>query len=98
MPVLLLQFVLVALVGYFWGSIPSGYWMGKFLRGHDFDIRDYGSHKIGFTNVLRTLGTFPAGVVLVLDLSKGLVPVILAQHISVLNAEGWGPALAGMLA
>ena len=48
--------VLIALIGYLWGSIPAGYWMGKLLRGKDFDIRNYGSHKTGMTNVLRTLG------------------------------------------
>ena len=59
MPIIV-QLVLVAIIAYLWGSIPAGYWMGKLLRGKDFDIRDYGSHKIGATNVLRTLGKGPA--------------------------------------
>ena len=42
------QLLLMAVIGYLWGSIPAGYWMGKLLRGKDFDIRAYGSHKIGW--------------------------------------------------
>jgi glycerol-3-phosphate acyltransferase PlsY len=67
MPGLLGQLLLAGLIGYLWGSIPAGYWMGKLLRGKDFDIRDYGSHKIGATNVLRTLGRIPAIIVKPLD-------------------------------
>src|SRR5579885_496384 len=77
MPVVL-QLVLDALIGYIWGSIPAGYWMGKLLKGKDFDIRAYGSHKIGATNVLRTLGKVPALIVLIFDLSKGVLPTLLA--------------------
>ena len=76
MPIIILQVVLIALIGYVWGSIPAGYWMGKMLRGKDFDIRDYGSHKIGATNVLRTLGKGPAAIVFVFDLTKGILPDI----------------------
>ena len=70
MPIIV-QLVLVAIIAYLWGSIPAGYWMGKLLRGKDFDIRDYGSHKIGATNVLRTLGKGPAAFVFLFDISKG---------------------------
>ena len=98
MPVIFLQLVLVALIGYLWGSIPAGYWMGKLVRGKDFDIRDYGSHKIGATNVLRTLGKWPAAIVFLFDLSKGLLPTFLALMIPFFFVGGWGPALAGLAA
>jgi len=98
MPVVLLQGVLIALIGYLWGSIPAGYWMGKLLRGKNFDIRDYGSHKIGSTNVLRTLGRGPAGVVFVFDLSKGILPTLLALHVAFFYLGQWGPAIAGLCA
>lgn len=98
MPVIFLQLVLVALIGYIWGSIPAGYWMGKLLRGKNFDIRDYGSHKIGATNVLRTLGKWPAAIVFLFDLSKGLLPTFLALMIPFFFVSGWGPALAGLAA
>ena len=98
MPVIVLQLVLIALLGYLWGSIPAGYWMGKLLRGKDFDVRDYGSHKIGATNVLRTLGKWPAAIVFVFDLSKGLLPTLVAMLVPFFFVGGWGPALAGLAA
>ena len=94
----LLELVLIALIGYIWGSIPSGYWMGKLLRGKHFDIRDYGSHKIGATNVLRTLGKVPAAIVFVSDLSKGMLPTLLALLVPFFFVGGWGPAVAGLAA
>ena len=98
MPVSFLGLVLSALIGYLWGSIPSGYWMGKLLRGKQFDIRDYGSRKIGATNVLRTLGKGPAAIVFVFDLSKGLLPTLLALFVPFFYVGGWGPAIAGLAA
>ena len=98
MPIILMQIVLIAIIGYLWGSIPSGYWMGKLLRGKDFDIRSYGSHKTGATNVRRTLGNGPAAVVLVFDLSKGVGPVLIATLIPFFFLSGWGPTVAGIAA
>jgi glycerol-3-phosphate acyltransferase PlsY len=93
-----LGLILIALIGYLWGSIPSGYWMGKLLRGKDFDIRDYGSHKTGATNVLRTLGKGPAAIVFAVDLSKGVGPTLLATLIPFFYLSGWGPTIAGLTA
>ena len=98
MPVILLQVVLIALIGYLWGSIPAGYWMGKLLRGKDFDIRAYGSHKIGATNVLRTMGKGPAAIVFVFDLTKGILPTLLALVVPFFYIGQWGPAIAGLCA
>jgi glycerol-3-phosphate acyltransferase PlsY len=91
---MIISLIITAIVAYLWGSLPSGYWMGKALRGKDFDIRQYGSHKIGATNVQRTLGTAPAIIVLLLDISKGIFPAFLAMHVSVFQAEGWGILVA----
>ena len=97
---ILIQLVLIAIIGYLWGSIPAGYWMGKLLRGKDFDIRAYGSHKIGATNVLRTLGKVPAVIVFVFDLSKGVGPTLLASLFFYGSGWGlgWGPTVAGLAA
>ena len=95
---IIVSLVLIAIIGYLWGSIPSGYWMGKLLRGKDFDIRDYGSKKTGATNVRRTLGNGPAIVVLIVDLSKGIGPALLARYVPALNGAGWGIAVAGATA
>ncbi len=95
---IVVSLVLIAIIGYLWGSIPSGYWMGKLLRGKDFDIREYGSKKTGATNVRRTLGNGPAIVVIIVDLSKGIGPALLARYVPLFNGAGWGIAVAGMTA
>jgi glycerol-3-phosphate acyltransferase PlsY len=90
--------VITAIVAYLWGSLPAGYWMGKLLRGRDYDIRAYGSHKIGATNVQRTLGTVPAIIVFFLDISKGIGPALLATYVPFFQGAGWGILLAGLCA
>jgi glycerol-3-phosphate acyltransferase PlsY len=97
MPIIV-QLVLIGIIGYLWGSIPAGYWMGKLIKGKDFDIRAYGSHKIGATNVLRTLGRVPALIVLIFDLFKGIGPTLIATLIPVFYGAGWGPTVAGLAA
>ena len=68
----MIMFLLLTLMAcYLLGSIPSGYLLGKGLRG--IDVRDFGSGNIGFTNVLRVIGALPAIIVLVMDMSKGIV-------------------------
>lgn len=71
------QFAAIAVLGYLCGSIPSGLWIGKLLRG--IDIREYGSGKTGFTNTVRTLGVGPAVLVLLIDVAKGGLPVLVAK-------------------
>ncbi len=90
--------VLITIIGYLWGSLPSGYWMGMLLRGRHFDIRNYGSHKMGATNVRRVLGNIPAAIVFVLDLSKGIGPALLAIFIPFFHGMGWGITAAGLAA
>ncbi|MFM7381487.1 MAG: glycerol-3-phosphate 1-O-acyltransferase PlsY [Microcystaceae cyanobacterium] len=58
------------LVAYLFGSIPTGYWAGKLLKG--IDIRQEGSGSTGATNVLRTLGKVPGIAVLSIDILKGM--------------------------
>src|SRR6266550_8586673 len=60
--------MLIALVAYMLGSIPTGYLVA---RAKGVDIRTVGSGNIGATNVFRILGR-PAGIfVLVFDGLKG---------------------------
>lgn len=66
-------------MGYVIGSTPIGWMAGK-MKG--IEIRDHGSGNIGATNVLRTLGK-PVGItVLVLDIVKGLLPVLIAIQLT----------------
>ena len=97
MPIIV-QLMLIGIIGYLWGSIPAGYWIGKLIRGKDFDIRAYGSHKIGMTNVQRTLGWGPALIVLIFDLLKGFGPTLIATLVPFFYGAGWGPTVAGLAA
>ena len=64
-------------IAYLLGSMPSGYLAGRLLQG--IDIREHGSKSTGATNVLRTLGKWPALAVLVVDVLKGTAAIIFAR-------------------
>ena len=68
-----------ALLGYAFGSIPFGLLIAKL--GGKGDIRSIGSGNIGATNVLRTGSKGLAAATLLLDLAKGLVPVLIAWNL-----------------
>src|SRR5579862_9371458 len=85
-------------IAYLLGSTPTGYLAGKLLKG--IDIREHGSKSTGATNVLRTLGKWPALVVLIVDVLKGAGAIIVARWLyTVLSAlpptafdlQIWGP-------
>ena len=59
------------------GSIPWGYVAGKTSLG--IDLRTVGSGGTGATNVLRTLGARASALVALLDILKGVLPVIIAK-------------------
>src|SRR5213083_289851 len=64
-------------IAYLFGATPTGYLAGKLLRG--IDIREHGSKSTGATNVLRTLGKWPALVVLLVDVLKGAAAIVFAR-------------------
>jgi acyl phosphate:glycerol-3-phosphate acyltransferase len=64
-------------IAYLFGSMPTGYLAGKLLKG--IDIREHGSRSIGATNVLRTLGKWPALVVLLVDVLKGAGAIVFVR-------------------
>ena len=64
-------------IAYLFGSIPTGYLAGRLLKG--VDIRELGSKSTGATNVLRTLGKWPALVVLLIDVLKGAAAIVFAR-------------------
>jgi acyl phosphate:glycerol-3-phosphate acyltransferase len=65
--------VLLAMISYLLGSFPTGYLLGRLLKG--IDIREQGSGSTGATNVLRTLGKGPGAAVLVVDVLKGILAI-----------------------
>lgn len=63
--------VILVIICYFIGSIPFSFIFSRFLGG--VDIRTKGSHNVGATNVLRSLGWQVALAALLGDVSKGLI-------------------------
>lgn len=100
----------VGVMAYLLGSIPTGYWAGKLLRG--IDIREHGSRSTGATNVLRTLGKGPALAVFLIDVLKGVMAIALTRWLyaqpsmavavpSGVELQSWAPwmvTLAGLMA
>ena len=74
------QYLLIVPLVYIMGSIPWGYMITRVRQG--VDIREYGSGRIGTSNVLRTAGLRPATLVLALDCSKGVLAVLLARVVA----------------
>jgi len=67
--------ILITAFAYVAGSIPFGVLIGRLYK---VDITQAGSKNIGATNVLRTLGPFPASLVFAGDFLKGALPTYLA--------------------
>ena len=64
-------------IAYLLGSTPTGYLAGRLLKG--IDIREHGSKSTGATNVLRTLGKWPALAVLLVDVLKGVAAIVFVR-------------------
>ena len=62
----------VSLIGYLFGSLPTGHLVGRFLG---VDISKHGSGNIGATNVLRVLGRRWGYLVFFIDTLKGFLAV-----------------------
>ena len=65
----------IILISYLFGSIPSGYILTKYFS--KIDITKEGSGNIGATNVLRSGSKKLAIITLLLDASKGIIPIII---------------------
>ena len=61
------------LAAYLLGSTPTGFVLGKVLKG--IDIREYGSGNTGATNVFRVIGKGAGTTALAIDLVKGILAV-----------------------
>ena len=87
------QYALLLPLAYLIGALPWGY-VALYLR-RGIDIRDYGSGRTGVSNALRTAGYRIAGLVLLLDLAKGIAAVLLAR---LLVGDAAAEVAAGLLA
>lgn len=65
--------------GYLFGSVPTGYLIGKAVKG--IDIRQYGSGNVGATNVFRVVGWKWGLFVLFVDAAKGWLAVFLLPSV-----------------
>ena len=64
--------LLMIVLAYLIGSIPSSVWVGRYF---DIDIRDYGSGNAGATNTYRVLGPKWGTIVMIADMLKGIAAV-----------------------
>lgn len=68
--------VLLIIVAYLIGSIPTSVWVSKYF--FNIDIRDYGSGNAGATNTYRVLGKKWGTLVMAVDMIKAIAAVKLA--------------------
>jgi glycerol-3-phosphate acyltransferase PlsY len=71
--------ILLLILAYLIGSIPTSVWVSKSLFG--FDIREYGSGNAGATNAYRLLGPKWGTFVMIADMLKAIVAVKLAYFL-----------------
>lgn len=69
------MYIIVIILAYLLGSIPSGLIVGKVFYGKD--IREHGSGNLGGTNTFRTLGIKAGLVVSIADILKGTLAAAL---------------------
>ena len=82
--------MIILIISYLIGAIPCGLIIAR-LAGLG-DLRKIGSGNIGATNALRTGNKRVAILTLILDVTKGIVPILLAK------TYGSNIYLAGVLA
>ena len=63
--------IVLILFAYLIGSIPTAVWVSKSIFG--IDIRDYGSGNAGATNTFRVLGSKWGSIVMIADVTKGVI-------------------------
>ncbi len=71
------QVILLTIGAYLLGSVPTAYIAGKLIGG--IDVREHGSGSVSGSNVWASVArwaVFPVGIA---DVSKGLIPVLIAQ-------------------
>lgn len=79
---LLVVFILCYLVG----AIPSSLWMGKIF--YKTDIRKHGSGNAGATNTFRILGWKAGSIVLLFDFGKGLLCTAVISQLAYSIGDG----------
>ena len=76
------------------GAIPWSLWIA---RQRDTDLRAHGSGNLGATNVYRVMGLRWGVLVLLLDVSKGVVAVVMARALTDSGVLPVGAAMAAVI-
>ncbi len=88
-------YILVSVIAYAIGSVNFSVILSKRLAG--FDVREKGSGNAGTTNMLRSVGKGAAALTLILDVSKGLIAILIAYLLGKIVNEA-NPAILVQLA
>ena len=75
----MLNLLVVIILSYLVGSIPSALLVSKAVKG--IDIREHGSGNMGGSNVFRVIGWKYGVLVIVLDALKGALTVVLISRL-----------------
>ena len=89
----MMKTILLLVLAYLLGSIPSGLWIGKaFFK---INLREHGSGNTGTTNTFRILGTKAGLVVFAVDFLGGTLAVLLP---TIFGVTGISPMVFGLFA
>lgn len=88
--------IVMILLAYLLGSIPSGLIVGKV--GYGIDIREHGSGNLGGTNTFRTLGKKAGLIVTTADILKGTLATLLPMLLLGDSYPDFLPLLVGIVA
>ncbi|HLP47248.1 MAG TPA: glycerol-3-phosphate 1-O-acyltransferase PlsY [Candidatus Kapabacteria bacterium] len=77
----MLSLIVIIMLSYLAGSIPTSIILSKLLRG--IDIRDYGSGNAGGTNAIRVLGWKIGMAVIIVDIGKGVLATLLISRLRI---------------
>ncbi|MBZ4683188.1 MAG: acyl phosphate:glycerol-3-phosphate acyltransferase [Fusobacteriaceae bacterium] len=75
-----MKFFIFLIMSYIIGSIPSALIVGK---TQNIDVREHGSKNIGATNAYRVLGRKYGIIVFLMDMFKGMLPLIIASSFGI---------------
>lgn len=87
----MLALLIVIVISYLIGSIPTSLWVGKLFKG--VDIRNHGSGNAGATNTFRILGWKPGVVVLAIDFMKGFACAWWVSNLAYVISSGPIPVI-----
>lgn len=86
-----MQFLVLIIFAYLLGAVPFGFLIAK---AHGKDLRTIGSGNIGATNTVRALGKKWGIFCFVLDVLKGLIPMLLVPTAELVNHSSGPGGLA----